>query len=461
MATVEGASAQLAAAAPRAGTGIDPAADAWNAWDGDKRRAAIDATAMGAGAAQSSARLRTGGGAEHVLSAAVAAAGGASGRVVVVIRTEAAATAERLRSEAAATAWTAVLLIGALAGATSVGTRRLVTGPVAEIAEAARRVAAGSEPSAAVQALGRRGDEIGALADDFSDMSEQVLERARDHEARVGEKTRWLREANEALRSTQARIDREVGLARTVQEALVPSGARRHGRLAMSVRMEPARELGGDFVTIDEGRRGHVTISIGDVSDKGVAAALFMVCAQGAVSTAARRSDDVARIASESNRRLCDGNELAMFATGIVARIDTATGEFEYVCAGHEPAIVLGPDGTFERLDRTGDIPLGLEADHVFEKRTGRIPEGGTLVIYTDGVTDACNPETESYGEDRLETVLRGSHAADTGTIMRDIWTSVDLFCGRAPAFDDRTVLVIRNTGSAPERGAPGEAGQQ
>ena len=360
-----------------------------------------------------------------------------------------------MRSEAATTAWGALILIGVLATVASIATRRLVTNPVGEIAEAARCLADGYEPSAQVRGLLRRNDELGALAEDFSDMTEQVLARAGELEQKVGEKTRWLRDANEKLRAAQGAMASEVALARTVQRGLVPTGSRRRGHLALTARMDPARELGGDFVTIDEPHDGHLTVSVCDVSGKGVAAALFMVCAQGAVSTAARRTEDVTQIAAESNRRLCDGNELAMFVTGIIARINTRTGAMEYVCAGHEPAIVVRADGSLDRLEPTGGLPLGVEEGHVFEKRSERLAAGDTLVVYTDGVTDACNAEEEAYGEDRLEALLHETKGKSTGEIVHTVWTSVDLFSARAAAFDDRTMLVIGNTGDAERRVAP------
>ena len=452
VAVVDGETARLAAAAPRPGTGIDPAADAWTAWGGEQRRAALDAAADETAAARSAAHLGWTGGGDHVLSAAVAGRRDSGERIVVVLRTDAGATGVRLRHKAATTAWSALLLISVLGAGASIVTRRLVTNPVGEIAEAARCLAGGIEPSARVQTLVRRNDEVGALAEDFSDMTEQVLARAGELEQKVGEKTRWLRDANGKLRSAQARMAKEVALAKTVQGALVPSGNRRCGRLALTARMEPARDLGGDFVTIDDPQGGYVTVSACDVSGKGVAAALFMVCAQGAVSTAARRSNDVSEIAAEANRRLCDGNELAMFVTGIIARIDTRSGRIEYVCAGHDPAIVVGADGRLDRLERTGGIPLGIEDDHIFEKRSRRLTEGETLVIYTDGVTDACNAENEGYGEERLDALLHGAHTKSTEEIVHDIWTSVELFCARAAAFDDKTVLVVRHTGQAKRR---------
>ena len=447
VAVTDGESVRLAAAAPRPGAGIDPGADAWSTWNGEQRQAALDAAADPTGAPRSSARLRWTGNDDHVLSAAVAGGNGPEERIVVVMRTDAGATGLRLRNEAATTAWGALVLIGILAAAASMATRRLVTNPVGEIAEAARCLASGLEPSARVRTLVRRNDEVGSLAENFSDMTEQVLARAGELEQRVREKTRWLRDANETLRTTQSAMAKEVALAKTVQRSLVPSGTRRCGHLALTARMEPARDLGGDFVTIDDPQGGDVTISVCDVSGKGVAAALFMACAQGAVSTAARRSSDVAQIAADSNRQLCDGNELAMFVTGIIARIDTRTGQMEYVCAGHEPAIVVGADGRIERLERTGGIPLGLEDGHAYEKRSHRLAEGETLVIYTDGVTDACNTENEAYGEERLEALLHEAQAKSTEEIVHAIWTSIDLFCARAAAFDDKTMLVVKLAG--------------
>ena len=194
-----------------------------------------------------------------------------------------------------------------------------------------------------------------------------------------------------------------------MQHALVPQGTQTAGSLTLCSRMTPARELGGDFISIQRHPGGQkLFLAVCDVSGKGVAAALFMAVAQSAIAAAAGKHKDVRAIAAEANATLSAANPLGMFVTGMIAMLDTATGRMDYVIAGHEPPLAVRPGKDLCRLERSGNIPLGLDPGEPYDRFEHRIAPGETIVAYTDGVTDACNPEEQTFGEDRLQELLTG-----------------------------------------------------
>ena len=316
------------------------------------------------------------------------------------------------------------------------------------MANSARHLQAVERPPEDLTAgLQGRRDEIGGLARSFDLMTERVLARHEELTALVTERTHWLQEANAKLTETQQRIDSEIGLARTVQQALVPQGSHTAGNLTLCSRMTPARELGGDFISIEPRPDGKLFLAVCDVSGKGVAAALFMAVAQSVIAAAAGRHDDVRAIAGDANRTLSGANPLGMFVTGVIALIDTATGRVEYVIAGHEPPLAVRPGKRLSRLERSGNIPLGLDPGEPYDKFEHRIARDETIVAYTDGVTDACNPDEEIFGEHRLQELVAENAAESPEHMLQQIWTATDLFSGPMAAADDKTCVLIRRHG--------------
>ena len=406
----------------------------------------------------STARIRLAGSeAATVLSAAPAGLDDGGRSIAVIIENRAEGVVGHMRREAAAGLAVAAGLIAVMAIMTTWTARRWLTGPVEAVAGAARCLRAGERPPAGLTAgLQRRKDEIGGLARTFKEMTEHVLARHEEMAALVADRTRWLQDANEKLTAAQQRIDREIGLAKTVQQALVPGGTLARGNVTVASRMTPARELGGDFVDVQERNANELFIAVCDVSGKGVAAALFMAVAQAALASAAAANRKVGDIADDANRRLCTSNPLGMFVTAFIGTLDTAGGQLEYVCAGHEPPIAVSDEGKLRKLEGTGAIPFGLEPDEQYRKREYQMRPDETIVAYTDGVTDACNRNEEAFGERRLEELVTQTHADPPERILTQLWTATEVFSGPAAATDDKTCMVIRrHAGAKP----PDEAG--
>ena len=458
VAQVDERGVRLAAAAPGPGRGTAGATDAWTRWDEDLRLLAAETA--GTGDTRSRTAIRLFGRQEATVRTAARGTSSAERTAVaVVIEQRADTVLQRMRRDAGAGLAAATALIALLGIGTTWGTRRWLTAPIEAVAGAARCLRNGERPPARLMAgLRRRGDEIGGLARTFEEMTGQVLARHDELSGLVAERTRRIREANEKLTTAQQQIEREIGLAKTVQQALVPTGSLARANITVASRMTPARELGGDFVDVRERGRNELFIAVCDVSGKGVAAALFMAVAQAALASAAAANQDVRDIADDANRRLCTSNPLGMFVTAFIGLLDTAGGRLEYVCAGHEPPVTVRGDGEIHKLEGTGAIPFGLEPGEHYRKREHRMQPDETIVAYTDGVTDACNRDEEAFGEQRLEELVTQTRADPPERILTQLWTATELFSGPAAATDDKTCMVIRrHAGAEP----PNEAGHR
>ena len=363
---------------------------------------------------------------------------------VIVIETRTDEVLAQMRTEALTGLGAAGMLILIIGAGTTAVVRRWLTGPVEAIATAAERLEVGERPPDGLTArLRKRPDEIGSLAFSFDKMRDRMLARHEEMHELVEERTKGLQAANEDLQTTKAQIESEIDLARTVQESLSPPPLQQQGRLTIASKVTPAKELGGDFLVTRRQKDGRMVVAVCDVSGKGVAAGLFMAVAQAAVQTGAEEENTAAGIAREANERLTGGNTLSMFVTGFIAIIEPQTGAVEYVCAGHEPPIRMGPHGEQTTLDGTEDPPLALIKGQKFETRTHWMQPGESIVAFTDGITDACDADDTEFGIERLKDVLRKSGEEGPEKMINRLWGTIRAFSGDTPAFDDKTVAVV------------------
>ena len=384
---------------------------------------------------------------------------------IVVVQQTAADAASQMRGEALRGLGTAVLLIALIGGGTAYGSRQWLTQPIEALAEASRQLSKGERPEASLtEKMRKRPDEMGALARNFHQMAGEVFGQRAELEERVTERTKFLEAANESLRQNEGLRRKDLELARRVQQNLVSTGTRKYGPIRMASRMTPAKELGGDFVSIVERPNGTVCLAVCDVSGKGVSAALFMAAAQSALNGAANRSAGASDIAKETNQRLQDGNDLEMFMTGVIAVLTPETGQLEYVCAGHEPPISILAGQKAIKLTSSDDVPMGLGTpNNKYTARTRMLRAGETIVAYTDGIPDASNNEERSYGETRLQSVIESNAGREPEEIIQEVWTAIDVFTGRTPTYDDKTCLVLQRESRSGrrERGSGGRRGSK
>ena len=433
---------RILAAAPRRNE--DAEENVWLAWTDDHDREARRAAATEAATSTADASILRVHEALVIAAAPVPTTSGENVAIVIQQRAQAAVTS--MRDVAFVGLRTASVLILFVGSATAFASRRWLTRPIEAMADAARCLTAGERPPDELTAgLGQRRDEIGSLARNFDEMTVEVLGRQDELQKLVDARTIELRTSNASLQETDVRRRRELELAKTLQQGFISTGERSYGTIHVASRMTPARELGGDFVSVVERPDKSVCVAICDVSGKGLGAALFMVAAQSALTAAASRGADVREIADETNRRLQQGNELGMFVTAVIGVLNPTNGQFDYVCAGHEPPITLSADGKTDKLSASGGIPLGLpKSKDKYNKRIHKLAPGETIVAYTDGIPDACNEEDEEYGEKRLRRLLTENGSLKPDRLIHRIWDALRDFTGLADATDDKTCLVIQ-----------------
>jgi phosphoserine phosphatase RsbU/P len=270
--------------------------------------------------------------------------------------------------------------------------------------------------------------------------------------ARLGstlEKKRLRDEINAHL----ARLEQELEAARRLQMAMVPQSFPKPSAafpLDLCASMEPAREVGGDlydfFVTED----GKLCFLVGDVSGKGMPAALFMARTKSLIriTTELMRarhgaSAGPAEIIARVNRELCQDNSDMMFVTLFFAMIEPATGELEFCNAGHNAPYRLNGK-TVETIEGGKGIILGVRPDAVYSTGRLALAPGDGVYLFTDGVTEANNAAEELFGETRLEAVLRAADGAPCAEIVKSVAYAVRGFVGDALPSDDITMLAIR-----------------
>ena len=349
-----------------------------------------------------------------------------------------------VQREARNTTLIAFVLLGFTAAAALWGTRWL-THPIEVIADAARQVESGEQPDdPRMEAVLERTDEIGSLARVFDAMTVQVFNREEQLELMVSQRTTELQASNHSLRLAQQALQEDLEMAKVVQAALVREGNADLGGFSAYSRMTPAQQVGGDFVDMLEPSAGKLFLTVCDVSGKGVAAALFMAASQGAINSASSAVGSISAIATEANRRLCAENPMGLFVTGVLAFVDLDQGVVEYVCAGHEPALLVQTDDSRRSLPMTGGVAMGVLDDFEYESHREELQKGETLVLYTDGLTDAVNHDGELFGKDRFEATLDGAADRSPEQIVDHVWREIADFSAGAPAADDKTCLVLR-----------------
>jgi len=243
-------------------------------------------------------------------------------------------------------------------------------------------------------------------------------------------------------READARTAADLLIAHTIQMSSLPNAATFHPgprTFGLDAVMLPAREVGGDFYDFFALADGRIACVVGDVSGKGVPAAMFMLMAKNAVRQALHGQDDPARAMADANETLCQDNQAQMFVTIFLAVLDPFSGEVAFVNAGHNRPFVVRADGAVERLDLRGGRFLGLFPGLAYRVGTLRLGTGDRLFLYTDGVTEAQNATKRLYGEPRLRELLASRPHDLCAAVREDVARHV----ADAPASDDLTLLVL------------------
>jgi len=238
------------------------------------------------------------------------------------------------------------------------------------------------------------------------------------------------------------RMEQELAVARDLQRSLLPLAPPQAPGWAIEAAWQAARQVGGDFYDFIELPENRLAIVIADVSDKGVPAALFMVLARSLVRASVLSHHAPAEALKRANRLLLPDNRAEMFVTVFCGVIDLGTGEMRYASAGHNPPLLCQAGGVTE-LEARGII-LGIMKEVRLEERSVQIEPGDTLVLYTDGVTEAINEAEEQFGEERLEAVMCAHDGEALGELRGALLAEIEQFSAGRPPFDDLTLVLVR-----------------
>jgi sigma-B regulation protein RsbU (phosphoserine phosphatase) len=326
------------------------------------------------------------------------------------------------------------LIAACVAFALSVALGRRLAKPIEALAERANQASSldFSSPSAAyffeAGHRSRAKDEIGRLSEAFDSMGRSMVKNV-----------------NDLLAATRARdrLDGELSAARGIQMGILPPAGRNNlgGNLATAAALEPAKEVGGDLYDCFEAQDGRAALIIGDVSGKGVPAALFM----SVTVTLVRQALTGQRLSPAEamtlvNRALTAHNPQSMFVTLFIGLLDPLTGALEYANGGHCQPIALGTQGLRYLEGISGPVVGALE-DLDYQGLNDRIAPGELLLLYTDGVTEAQNQDGDFFGLERLKAAVLAGARHDPAAVNDAVLSAVKDFRGEAPPSDDVALL--------------------
>lgn len=307
---------------------------------------------------------------------------------------------------------------------------RSITRPLARLARATREVAAG-RLDAELPEVGSH-DEVGQLNASFREMQlalQQYVEEVK-------------RQA-----SASERLESELRIAREIQAGLVPKASELGAeRLRCDVfgMLEPAQDVGGDLFDILPRGETELCFAIGDVSGKGIPAALFMAVSNTIFKAAARELEYPDQILARVNRELLGEGGANMFVTMLCGVLDTRSGRLSLSSGGHTPPVLVPRGGPPRLLIQCAGTVLGVSGAIEFERVELRLEPGDSLLLYTDGVTEAQDPEELLFGEERLLSAVGTADAADARELVQAVQRAVLGFARGAPPADDVAILVLR-----------------
>ena len=308
--------------------------------------------------------------------------------------------------------------------------------PLARLAHAIRGLAASrfgesDWDRAAVSAAARRGDEVGAVAG------------ALDH--LVARLHAYLDELRAATARREA-IESELRIAGEIQAGFLPPAlpAGQRARVDFAARIKPAREAGGDLYDGFFLEDGRFLFVVGDVSGKGVSAALFMAVTATAIRALAAGAREPGELLTRVNRLLCERNDTLQFVTVCAALFDPATGELAWTNCGHPSPLLLRADGTLSALEAARATPLAVFDTNIYATSRAVLAPGDTLMVYTDGVSEAMDATQSLYGDARLLALLQGGRFATADAAVDTVLADVLSYQATAPQADDITVVALR-----------------
>ncbi|MCX2863472.1 SpoIIE family protein phosphatase [Paucibacter sp. PLA-PC-4] len=297
-------------------------------------------------------------------------------------------------------------------------------------------------------------DELVQVAGNFNTMATEVgrllllirehnESRQRELERLVQARTLELADKNDQLHLAALRVQEELASAREMQQAILPQSFPDTADFSVSACMHPARELGGDFYdcfALADGRWGFL---VADVAGKGVGAAFFMAVSRTVLQDLAQSGLAPAEVLARANDLLSERNPMELFVTACFCLYDPRDGGLVYASAGHPPPLLRGADGQVRVLPGACDLALGVLPGMRYHDREARLAAGDTLLLYTDGITEAFAGDGRAYGDERLQAWLHACPGKSAGDKLAALVADVAGFVGSAEASDDLTALLL------------------
>ena len=297
---------------------------------------------------------------------------------------------------------------------------RRMTRNLTTLTDGVQRIAQG-DFSARVPVRSR--DEFGALAGAFNQMAQDVEHR-------------------QQLVVERERLTRELELCRRIQTEMLPHAPLRLGATEVKGISIPAREVGGDFFNYFELPGGDLAVLVGDVSGKGISAALLMANIQATLRARLPLEPDLARLTTAIDKEIEEATPPGVYATLFLAIVHPHEKTLRYVNAGHHPQFLIRGDGIVPLS--SGGMPVGLFAGHGYVERTVQLADEDVLFFYTDGLVELENEAGEMFGSERLELLLRKYSGEGVDVLLERTEQGVRAFRGAAEPFDDLTLMALR-----------------
>nr|HOO64019.1 SpoIIE family protein phosphatase [Synergistaceae bacterium] len=306
---------------------------------------------------------------------------------------------------------------------------RSITRPLVQLEHATRKLAEGELEAPLPHLLGD--DEVARLGQSFEVMRQQLLVQI---------------DILCATSAAKERIESELHIAQSIQMSLIPKTFPpfpEHEEFDLYALLEPAREVGGDFYDFFMADEEHICLIVGDVSGKGVPAALFMAVTRTFTKILTKNSLDPGDILFKLNNELAQDNESCMFVTIFCAIVHLPSGKCRYASGGHNPPFYIPREGMMTMLPQVKGSLAGAMEDIEFEEGAFTFRPGDTLFLYTDGVTEAMNNEQELFGEERTALALSKLKGRKALELIRELRKVLGDFAEGAEQSDDITMMAF------------------
>ncbi|HKV04882.1 MAG TPA: SpoIIE family protein phosphatase [Candidatus Acidoferrales bacterium] len=294
---------------------------------------------------------------------------------------------------------------------------------------------------------GRRGDFLGVVYLDsrrpaaFSKLDRRILDALAVEAASILDNARLVERERE-----RQRLEQQIGIARDIQQALLPRGFQNFSHLAVTGINQPCLTVGGDYFDVFPLSDERTAFLIADVSGKGLGAALLTTMLQGALSGMTMGADP-AQVFNHINRFLCEHADVERYATMFFGILD-CNGNLEFINAGHPSPFLLRRGEVTEPFS-DGSAPVGLLPGAEYLTARLKLRPDDTLILFSDGVSEAMDPEEQMFGVPRLREVIADQHEAPLGELQKRILDAVERFARGAAQADDVTLLLVRYRGAA------------